>query len=90
MTFSPNAESPVLLISAGTIGLATGWELARKGVPVEVSERDGARRGATWKAGGMLTPVTAQKIANLVRAGTVSVWLEPFLPSRFADKIPAS
>lgn len=56
MTFSPNAKPPVLIIGAGTIGLAIGWELAREGVPVELFERNEPGQGATWKAGGMLTP----------------------------------
>jgi len=49
-------DSPVLIIGAGTIGLSIGWELARSGVPVQLFDRDEPGRGATWKAGGMLTP----------------------------------
>jgi len=40
--------------------------------------------------GILLTPVTAQEIANLVHTGTISEWLEPFLPSRFTDTVPTS
>jgi len=58
LAVSPSADSssPVLIVGAGTIGLAIGWELARKGVRVELFDRHEPGRGATWKAGGMLTP----------------------------------
>ncbi len=56
MTSSSNAVPPVLIIGAGTIGLSIGWELARTGTPVQIFDRDAPGRGATWKAGGMLTP----------------------------------
>lgn len=54
-TSSPD-DLPVLIIGAGTIGLAIGWELARAGTPVRMFDRDEPGRGATWKAGGMLAP----------------------------------
>lgn len=38
-----------------------------------------------YRHGILLTPVTAQEVAHLVHTDTVSEWLEPFLPSRFAD-----
>lgn len=38
------------------IGLATGWTLAREGVPVTLFERDRAGRGTSWLAAGMLAP----------------------------------
>lgn len=38
-----------------------------------------------YRHGILLTPVTAQEIANLVHTETVSEWLEPFLPARFTD-----
>ncbi len=41
-----------------------------------------------YRHGILLTPVTAQEIAKLVQTGTSSEWLEPFLPSRFADRTP--
>jgi glycine oxidase len=43
-----------------------------------------------YRHGILLTPVTAQEIANLVHTGTISEWLEPFLPSRFTDTVPTS
>lgn len=41
-----------------------------------------------YRHGILLTPVTAEEIARLVQTGTVSEWLEPFLPCRFADPTP--
>lgn len=41
-----------------------------------------------YRHGILLTPVTAQEIAHLVQTGTVSEWLEPFLPARFAEPAP--
>lgn len=43
-----------------------------------------------YRHGILLTPVTAQEIARLVQTGTVSEWLEPFLPVRFANAAPPS
>jgi len=53
---STASSSPVLIIGAGTIGLSIGWELARSGTPVRLFDCDEPGRGATWRAGGMLTP----------------------------------
>jgi glycine oxidase len=53
---STSSTPPVLIIGAGTIGLSIGWKLARAGTPVRLFDRDEPGRGATWKAGGMLTP----------------------------------
>jgi glycine oxidase len=36
------------------IGLAIGWRLAQRGVPVTIYERGEAGRGASWAAAGML------------------------------------
>lgn len=38
-----------------------------------------------YRHGVLLTPVTAQEIARLVRTGETSRWLEPFSPCRFND-----
>ena len=38
-----------------------------------------------YRHGILLTPVTAEEIANLVRTGETSSWLEPFSPTRFSD-----
>ena len=37
-----------------------------------------------YRHGVLLTPVTAEEIARLVRTGETSRWLEPFSPQRFA------
>jgi glycine oxidase len=52
----PADTTDVLIIGGGTIGLATGWLLARDGVPVTLFERDEAGRGTSWQAAGMLAP----------------------------------
>lgn len=41
-----------------------------------------------YRHGILLTPVTAQEIARLVRTGETSSWLEPFSPQRFQAKNP--
>ena len=46
----------VLIVGGGAVGLATGWWLARDGVPVTIFERDRAGRGTSWLAAGMLAP----------------------------------
>ena len=38
-----------------------------------------------YRHGILLTPVTAEEIANLVQTGETSSWLEPFSPTRFSD-----
>lgn len=51
-----NQNAPVLIVGAGAIGLAIGWELARTGTAVVLFDRGDPGRGASWKAGGMLAP----------------------------------
>ncbi|MFO8099271.1 MAG: glycine oxidase ThiO [Salinibacter sp.] len=48
----------VLIVGGGTIGLATGFELARQGTSVTLFERGQAGRGTSWQAAGMLAPDT--------------------------------
>jgi glycine oxidase len=38
-----------------------------------------------YRHGILLTPVTAEEVAALVRSGETSEWLEPFAPTRFSD-----
>lgn len=38
-----------------------------------------------YRHGILLTPVTAEEVAALVRTGETSDWLEPFAPTRFSD-----
>lgn len=49
-------DRDVLIVGAGTIGLATGFELVRRGTPVTIFERDKAGRGTSYQAAGMLAP----------------------------------
>lgn len=46
----------IVIVGGGIIGLAIGWELAKRGVPSTVLERGVAGRGASWAAAGMLPP----------------------------------
>jgi glycine oxidase len=46
----------VLIIGGGSIGLATGFELLRRNIPVTLLERGTAGRGTSWQAAGMLAP----------------------------------
>jgi glycine oxidase len=46
-----------VIIGGGAIGCAIALELARRGALVTVIERDTPGRGATWAAGGMLSPL---------------------------------
>jgi glycine oxidase len=41
-----------------------------------------------YRHGILLTPITAEEIARLVRTGETSSWLEPFTPTRFSDTKP--
>lgn len=56
MPSSSDADDPVLIVGAGTIGLSIAWELARDGRAVQLFDSGAPGRGATWKAGGMLAP----------------------------------
>jgi glycine oxidase ThiO len=38
-----------------------------------------------YRHGILLTPVTAEEIARLLRTGETSTWLEPFSPTRFSE-----
>lgn len=43
-----------------------------------------------YRHGILLTPVTAQEVARLIRTGETSRWLEPFSPRRFDDATTSS
>jgi glycine oxidase len=47
----------VVIVGAGVIGLATGRELAQRGLSVVIVERGSPAREATWAAAGMLSPL---------------------------------
>jgi glycine oxidase len=44
----------VVIVGAGSAGLAIGWRLAQTGCDVEIIERGLAARGSSWAAAGML------------------------------------
>ncbi|PSQ95151.1 MAG: glycine oxidase ThiO [Bacteroidetes bacterium SW_9_63_38] len=49
-------SNDVLIVGGGTVGLATGFELVRKGTPVTLFEKGKAGHGTSWQAAGMLAP----------------------------------
>lgn len=49
-------DDNVVIIGGGTIGLSIGFELVRQGTPATVVEKEGAGRGTSWQAAGMLAP----------------------------------
>jgi len=49
---------PVIIVGGGVIGLATGFELLRAGIPTKILDRNRAGRGTSWLAAGMLAPDT--------------------------------
>lgn len=48
--------SEIAIVGAGTIGLAVGWELARRDRDVVIFERERAGSGASTASAGMLAP----------------------------------
>lgn len=44
------------IIGGGIIGLACGWQLAKKGFHVEILEKEKESKGAAWVSAGMLAP----------------------------------
>jgi len=68
----------VVVVGGGIIGCAVAWELARRGVDVVLVERDVPGRGATWAAGGMLSPVVeADEPGAFLRLAVTSFELWP-------------
>ncbi len=58
MTVTPAGDRyDVVVVGAGTIGLAAAWRMARDGMSVAVVDPDPGR-GASWAAAGMLAPVS--------------------------------
>ena len=49
-------DNDVVIVGGGTVGLAIGFELARRGEAVTLFDRDEAGRGTSWQAAGMLAP----------------------------------
>jgi len=55
---SSTARFPdVVVVGGGIVGAACAYELARAGARVRLLERGDVARGASWAAGGLLTPV---------------------------------
>lgn len=52
-----SGAADVVVVGGGAIGCAIAWELTRRGAAVTVVERGTPGRGATWAAGGMLSPL---------------------------------
>lgn len=50
-------STDVVIIGGGVIGLATAYELLRRGVTVTVLERASCGREASWAGGGILSPL---------------------------------
>lgn len=52
------AGGDVVVIGAGLIGLAIGFELAQRGATVRIDDRDEPARAASWAGAGILAPYT--------------------------------
>ncbi|KQW60564.1 glycine oxidase [Ensifer sp. Root1252] len=82
--------NPVIIKGAGVVGLVTAYELARRGIEVDVveqSERIGA--GASWFAGGMLAPWCERECADekVERVGATAIeWWQTALPDKVAQE----
>lgn len=69
----------VVIVGAGVAGLASGWELARRGHDVTILERDEPGAGASTAAAGMLAPVSEARFgeSELTTLGLQSLELWP-------------
>ncbi|NOV20861.1 glycine oxidase ThiO [Ensifer adhaerens] len=82
--------NPVVIKGAGVVGLVTAYELARRGIAVDVveqSERIGA--GASWFAGGMLAPWCERESADekVERVGATAIeWWQTALPGKVVQE----
>lgn len=80
----------VLINGAGVVGLVTSYELARRGIEVDVFERSkriGA--GASWFAGGMLAPWCERESADekVERVGATAIeWWKTALPDEVVQE----
>lgn len=75
----PSEKNPYFIIGGGIVGLAVGWQLARRNQPVEIFERNRAGRAASWVAAGMLAPQTEVGFEeiDLLQLGQESLRLYP-------------
>jgi glycine oxidase len=80
-----SAKHPIAVVGGGVIGLGIAWQLARRGAPVELFERDGAGRAASWSAAGMLAPLSEVGFEeeDFLHLGRDSLRLYP----RFLDEL---
>jgi glycine oxidase len=53
-----SAKHPIAIIGGGVIGLGIAWQLARRGAPALLFERDSVGQAASWSAAGMLAPLS--------------------------------
>lgn len=60
-------NTDVVVVGGGIIGLATAWELQRRGAAVTVVERDRLGRGASWSGGGLLSPLPPDSCPESLR-----------------------
>ena len=67
----------VAVIGGGIVGLAAARALARRGAAVVLLERDQPGRGATWAAGGMLSPLPEAGDPAFLTLATASLDLFP-------------
>lgn len=49
-------SNKTIIIGGGIIGLSLGWQLAKKGIDVEILERGESGKSSSWAAAGMLAP----------------------------------
>ncbi|OCP24874.1 MULTISPECIES: glycine oxidase ThiO [unclassified Ensifer] len=81
---------PVLIKGAGVVGLVTAYELARRGIDVDVVEQaQHIGAGASWFAGGMLAPWCERESADerVERVGATAIeWWKAALPGKVAQE----
>jgi glycine oxidase len=75
----------VIVVGAGIVGYAIAYELAARGVRVEVIDPRGSGQGATRASAGILAPYIEGHSGSLLRLGTCS--LEQY--DRFIERVSA-
>jgi glycine oxidase len=83
LTTEQQHSPDVLVIGAGVIGLAIGWEASRSGLRTQVLDRAEPGSGTTGVAAGMLAPVSEAAFGeralldlNLASAALYPSWIE--------------
>lgn len=81
---------PVVIKGAGVVGLVTAYELARRGIEVDIVERaERIGAGASWFAGGMLAPWCEREGADekVERLGATAIeWWQAALPDKVTQE----